>query len=325
MNENQKTNTDIVQGIDLKIDSAVEKLCEVSNSTSSSTRSVWYIIVIVSTLSFAEFWNTHPWNVTSQRIHDMRDSIFVLQNKLLNSQNLANCKFDGVADTSRLKFDIQFNKSLLDIFNRSINDNIYTIKIPILGNAFDVRDLGIFAGFAFIVLLLILKYILIRKVSNLQVTLQAVTKRYAKDSNEKDFTEFLEGKSEEQKQYLLEQINLARRKYHYNFLTMNEVFNIIPDTSIKHGLDKTIEWFRRKIFFIPLYMCILLLINDLVNFYLRTPKQYTASYILSVVISCFYMFSIGLLGKKCKDQSDELESIYSDFKKNNYKCEEGIN
>ncbi|MEJ7677375.1 MAG: hypothetical protein WKG06_05775 [Segetibacter sp.] len=41
-----------VSGLDLRIDGAIEKLCEVSNSTSSNTRSIWYIIVLVATTFF---------------------------------------------------------------------------------------------------------------------------------------------------------------------------------------------------------------------------------------------------------------------------------
>ncbi|MEJ7677376.1 MAG: hypothetical protein WKG06_05780 [Segetibacter sp.] len=116
-----------------------------------------------------------------------------------------------------------------------------------MSNSFDINDLGIFAGFSFIVLLLILNFILNRKVSNLKIALNSITKRYSDDADEKCFEDFLNLQTDKIK--ALHAINLTRRKYHYNFLSMNEIFNV-PNKFSNEGatIDKIIEIFRKKFF-----------------------------------------------------------------------------
>lgn len=311
-----------IEGIDLNIDENIDKICEVSNSTSSNTRSIWYIIVIVSTLSFAEFWNTHPFNVSVQRIKALHDSIYVLQNRLLKADSAS--KIDGVTDTSKPKFELQLQKNFMDMLSHSLNDNIRTVRIPILGNAFDISDLVIFAGFAFIILLLFLKFILMRKVRNLKLALIAITKRYSNNSDEKYFNDYLNSKPEKDREKFLYSINCYRRQYHYNFLSMHEVLNTTESFDHEFSdakatyFDKFMESARQKIFFVPFFMCLLLTINDFVNFCIKSYNIFPFHYLVSLIISLLYLAIILWLSKKCVLQSKKIERLYSDFQIANY-------
>jgi hypothetical protein len=311
-------NQDIT-GLDLRIDGSIQKLCEVANSTSGNIRSVWYIIVIVATLSFAEFWNTHPKNWSTGRIKDLEDSIFQLKSKLL-TENHTN-SLASISDTSKIKHQIELYQDYLMLFRSTTIQNIQTVRIPILSNAFDVNDLGIFAGFSFIVLLLILNFTLMRKVSNLKIALKSISKRYSEDADEKCFEDFLLKQKDRVK--TLDAINLTRRKYHYDFLSMNENF-IVPN---KFNQVKTfIDTFRKKIFFIPFLMSLLLLVNDIVLFILNGAASglegwsaYKMNYIFLVCISVIYMYFIFRLGRKCSKESRQIENLYIKFQNNRYK------
>ncbi|HYV90136.1 MAG TPA: hypothetical protein VE978_00040 [Chitinophagales bacterium] len=307
-----REQTPNVQGIDLRIDGSIDKLCEVSNSTSNNTRSLWYVIVIVSTLSFAEFWNTHPFNYASQRLEHYRDSVIKLQNRLLKADRSPG------SDSSNYELQFQLTKELFSLLNSNAVANIQTVKIPILGNTFDVSDIGLFAGFSFIVLLLILKFILTRKVSSLKIALNSITNRYSDEADEKYFTEFLDKSPDKMK--ALEAINLNRRKYHYDFLSMKEIFSV-PDDEIpgEAFYDTSLDWFRKRIFYIPLAVSILLLFNDLVNTYISGWGYDKENHVFLIVVSIIYIFIIYVVSKRCTGESQQIEDLYENFKSNNYK------
>jgi len=311
-------NQDIT-GLDLRIDNSTQKICEVANSTSGNIRSVWYIIVIVATLSFAEFWNTHPKNWSTGRIKDLEDSIYQLKNKLLtenHTNSLAN-----ISDTSKIKHQIEVYEDYLSLFRSSAIQNIQTVRIPILSNAFDVNDLGIFAGFSFIVLLLILDFTLMRKVSNLKMALKSISKRYPENADEKVFEDFLVKQNDRTR--ALAAINFVRRKYHFDFLSMNENF-IVPSGSKRN--NTLIEFLRKQIFLIPFFMSLILLINDLIlvtwngaSSGLEGWSAFKMNYIFLVCICVVYIFFIFRLGQKCKKESELIETLYVNFQKDNYK------
>jgi hypothetical protein len=308
-----------ITGLDLHIDNSIQKICEVANSTSGNIRSVWYIIVIVATLSFAEFWNTQPKNWSTGRIKDLEDSIYQLKNKLL-TENHTN-SLASISDTSRIKHQIELYEDYLSLFRGSAIQNIQTVRIPILSNAFDVNDLGIFAGFSFIVLLLILDFTLMRKVSNLKIALKSISKRYPENSDEKFFEDFLLKQKDKTK--ALDAINFIRRKYHFDFLSMNENF-IVPS-----GLKRNSAWMeflRKQVFLIPFFMSLILLINDLILVASKSSTSglegwhsFKMNYIFLVCICVVYIFFIFRLGKKCKKESELIETLYINFQKDNYK------
>jgi hypothetical protein len=280
---------------------------------------VWYIIVIVATLSFAEFWNTHPKNWSTGRINDLEDSIYQLKLKLL-TENHTN-SLAGISDTSKIKHQIELYQDYLALFRSSAIQNIQTVRIPILSNAFDVNDLGIFAGFSFIVLLLILDFTLMRKVSNLKIALKSISKRYPENADEKFFEDFLVQQKDRAK--ALDAINFVRRKYHFDFLSMNENF-IVPGGSKRN--NAWLDFLRKRIFLIPFFMSLILLINDLILLTVNGTasglegwSSFKMNYMFLVGICVVYIFFIFRLGKKCKKESELIENLYVNFQKNDYK------
>src|SRR3569833_3396119 len=70
----KKTSLIDIKGIDLKIDPSVQKICEAYNSSSGSTRSVLYILMLINVLSFVAVLNTHWGNWLSSRINSKQDN-----------------------------------------------------------------------------------------------------------------------------------------------------------------------------------------------------------------------------------------------------------
>ncbi|MDQ3022236.1 MAG: hypothetical protein M3R36_16935 [Bacteroidota bacterium] len=304
-------NPDIT-GIDLQIDKSIDKLCEVSNSTSGNIRSVWSIIVIVSTLSFAEFWNTQPFNYPAERLQYIRETIKDLEISLDKKDT---------TDKSELTRSLEYNKDLLELLHSNYISNFQIVKIPILGNTFDIIDLGIFAGFSFIVLLLILKYMLMRKVRNLKIAFIAVTKRYTDNADENFFKDYLDKNNHRTK--ILKAINYTRRKYHYNVLYMNEIYNNPGEvTDVKSTVEKIIVFLSNHIVYIPFVMSILLFLNHIANLFINRWSFYKENDIFLIIINIVYLILIYMLSKKCADQSNKLEELYDIFQKKNYRFTE---
>jgi hypothetical protein len=302
-----------IVGIDLKIDDSVTRICEVSNSSSSNTRNIWYIIVIVSTLSFAEFWNTHPKNLSSERVDYYKKEFLTLMPEIAADSALKGRSLD----TSKINFELQTAKNMLDIFTRLDIQN-GNIQIPILGNYFDIADLGLFAGFAFVVLLLILKFILLRKVMNLKKALTAISARYSDDAEAALFAGY-HGVDPLAKTTLYS-INLYRRRYHYDILCMNEIFTVAPEKiPVVWFSDRTIEWCRKKVFFIPLVVFVLIVSNDIAGIWLYGWGIYKANHIFLLVINALYLYLVYAFAVRCTAKSVEIESLYADFKRNRFK------
>jgi nitrogen regulatory protein PII-like uncharacterized protein len=210
------------------------------------------------------------------------------------------------------------------------------VSIPTLGYHFDVNHLSIISGVTYLILLIILYSFLIKKIDNLNIAFRYITKRYTDRSQYKflrnefernyDFTSDIEAADDTAEvaalatsvvekdniktmDKLISTLNLRRRRYHYSYLTMNEVFTgmfiqnvnsaakTITDKSgetryqIKRFSLNAYSAFSSTMYWTPFITFLLIVINDLI----------TIPY-----------FLYNKLEEKLYDSNDILHSLYTD-------------
>src|SRR5262249_6397538 len=154
------------------LDSSIEKVCETSNATSSSTRSILYVLMLVSVLAIIASINSYEWgyinNWTTSRMERNENAIEAILDTLILTHGTPLSYQDSVYNAYRL----EQRKKRLENNIRNEMDNVHMVKIPILGNSFDINDLGLIGGIAIFVLMFILRFTLTREASNLKIAFQ---------------------------------------------------------------------------------------------------------------------------------------------------------
>jgi hypothetical protein len=319
------STTPKIRGVDLEIDDSIQKICEASNATSSSTRSVLYILLIINILSIIIILNTRENNWSYSRLKNIHKSIIA-----------------NHGDPTRLDSLKAVEAALI----RNRVDNVQTVKLPILGNAFDVNDLIIIVGFSFVILLVILRFTMMREVNNLKIALHGISERYPGDANKETFQPYLDAQARInttlKEEDLLEAINFTRRKYHYNFLSMNEIFTLPPleveeeDIHERKGPmekredESTVEKKSKKgrrgwlssfllayMYWIPAIIYFFILRNDIrsMEFGWGSSEDNTR---LGFAIGTVCLVCIAVLCHRAVTQKKTIDFLNSDFEASNY-------
>ena len=300
-----------VQGLDLKTDSAIFEICKASNVTSSGTRSVLYVLVIVNILALITVINTWPLNWTDARINkiendfkNLPDTIF----KLKNAKNFVLC--DSFRNVLRV------DSAVWPTYRRFDIENYQNIRVPILGNAFDVNNLCLVAGLTFVILMVVLRFTLGRELINLRLALNAITKRYPDYANSELFWKnCAEGNWPD----ILPSINRVRRLHHYNSLSMNEIFNLPPlEISNNRIQNRFSGRALMHMFYFPTVVYFIIIANDIATAWKALPEapHQTIAFIL---ISLIFLAIILSLSAKCSRLKQKIYKSYADFKNNDYK------
>ncbi len=145
--------------------------------------------------------------------------------------------------------------------------------VPVLGNMFDVNNLGLISGMSFIILLIVLRLTLRREKNNLKIALKSISERYTDNMIGGDYENFMpfilysKDGMEMMNNEAARKINYTRRKHHYNFLSMNEVFNLpsldVADNELQNTtLGRIIS---RHLFYFPYLIYLVIYINDLLT------------------------------------------------------------
>lgn len=316
---------EINKGINLNIDSEVSRICEVSNKSSSSTRNVLYLIVIACLVQIAIFLNTFQYSWSNlkyeNRLQQLETGISNISEKILRSDlNNQYAIF--------LQNELNALKQEKISLERYMIENVGLFRIPIINLQLHVNDTAIISGFLIITLLIILTYTLDREEINLCIALKSIQNRYSDNSDISQFSESLDEYPDDViKRELIMEINKTRRKHHYNFLTMNEVFTR-PSTSADEELANEenlsqieknwAEWFlRNKFTIIPFFYAITLL-NDLLTY----KKGYAYSVLktnIHLFFSAIFFATILYYSIKANKKSFKILCRYNAFKSNNYK------
>ncbi|HYE55907.1 MAG TPA: hypothetical protein VD996_13740 [Chitinophagaceae bacterium] len=297
-----------IQGLDLKADPAIQQICDASNATSNSTRSVLYVLVLVNVLALITVLNSINWNWTDARIHHAKKTIDTLRQKELAATD--------ETDKKRYQDSISVHSEVLKLHERSNVENYINIRVPIIGNAFDVNNLGIVAGVSFTILLFILRFTLGREIANLRLALNAITKRYPNNANERDFAGAV---PERELPHLLPSINYTRRLHHYNSLSMNEIFTLPPLEITPNRIQKKfIGWLIMRIYYLPLITHLFIVLNDISTLRRGLDKS-TEATLLSLIVGVLALCVILALSVKCTRLQLKMQRLYEDFKNCQYR------
>ncbi|WP_298120766.1 hypothetical protein [Flavobacterium sp.] len=306
-----------IKGLDLKIDSSIQDICNTSNATSSNTRSVMYSIMIIIILAWIAIFNTHKDNWTEQRIKDSTEKIINLEKEMIKCKK--HNKNSPKRDTLNTKVSLELEKKKCEKLIENKISNIQTMNIPLFGYSFDINNLGSILGIAFIFLLGILRFTIKREISNLIISMNAITDRYTNEGNTIDFKYYLDNVNESERIEAISSINYIRRKYHYNHLSMNEIFNLPPlkIAGVELENSKNEERFAKWIFWFPAVSYFLIVVNDGITLFEGFEVSETHTFI-TYGITLFSMFCIFILCRICHRQKKRLMTIFKEFKENNY-------
>ena len=298
-----------IQGLDLKIDNSIQEICETSNSSSSTTRSVLYVLVIVNVMALVSVLNSHKYNWSYNRIEGLKDSISFYKKD--TAIELAEKK-----EKSILKLLI-LTKQLENTIRSDI-DNFQTVRIPLFGNTFDVNNLGVVSGITFCILLVFLRFTLAREINNLKIALSSISERYIETANKEDFIVLLDLMYANNQTNALKAINFTRRQHHYHYLSMNEIFNLPPLKYSVFDYSSNTHKVLMKIFWFPFVIYVIILLNDLItiNYGLAVSPIHTG---ICFGLSIVFLFLIMVLSKSCTKQKEVIFDLYKDFKDNDYK------
>lgn len=348
---------DDTKGVDLEIDNSVKEICEVYNATSSATRTVIYVIVLVSIIAFTAVINTtrkswtrsriqhanatlladeiHEGNATARYRH-LQDSLMArylalkkihkidvdrLSKQYQNQQKRANLKYQILRSRDSIKINVDIEQYLLLSRARAEGDG--RVTIPLMGNSFDVNNLGHIAGITFIVLLVMLRFTLAREKDNLKIAFDAISERYPTGEFEKQYFRRLTLASSESNTDEFETpINFRRRRYHYNALSMSEIFNL-PKLDVSRNLLQETKIgliIKNHLFFSPYVVYTLIYLNDGTTFH----NGWASSPLLTILSYSFgflYWSTIAYLCESCNKQKRIISFYFDHFYDTNYYVE----
>ena len=300
-----------LQGVDLKIDPNVQRICEAYNATSGSTRSVLYFLLLINVLSLIAVVNSHRSNWTQQRIESI-DAI--VKKGIVSTAMIEDSTERTIAEDNLRTAQLRRDQNI-----RSKIDNYQNVHIPILGNAFDINNLSFISGITFILLLTILRFTLTREKNNLRLSLEAISDRYPDSYTVREFDDTPTFQRVNRNTLTL-LINHTRRKYHYNFLSMNEVFNIPPLEVSDNYLQKTLlaRIVSKNLFYFPYFIYFIILVNDLTTIKegFETSPIHTS---ITLAFAILFASIISYLCHQCNIQKVFVHNLFTDFYNNGYK------
>jgi len=141
------------------------------------TRVTMAVTVSASVLVFAAFWNSWQGSWINKRLHRTNDALElkiwnVHLRDSLKTDELRN-RFDKARSFALIR-DIADSSHLAEVnrgLQKILTDEVNNIRVPFFGIIFDVNDLGIASGLAFIALLSWLRFCLLREQENLKFTI----------------------------------------------------------------------------------------------------------------------------------------------------------
>ena len=357
-------NADLIKGIDLRIDSDIQEICESYNKSSGSTRAVLYVLLVINVLACIAVINTRKDNWMKSRITSKRDVIvneelnFSLQTaiyhkeqdslnsvyKLKAKSNKANVNYDDSLKNALIKLEANFKKEQLAYpaklgeeiheihdLDRNKIENFQTVRLPLLDNSFDINDLALVTGLSFTLLLVVVKFSLSRERNNLRIALESVTERYdcsekTIDKEIKEDLRHMHSETHADTDDLLEAYNYKRRRYHYNFLSMNEIFNMPKLEISKNTIQQSSlgEFITAHMFSIPFFIYVLILYNDWNT--IDAGKAVSSGKQISVwcVFCVVFLNFIALLCRDCNKLKKSINTLFNTFYDETVKDANGV-
>jgi hypothetical protein len=131
---------------------------DAASSASTRTRAMVITIVVASILIFGGFLNSLQHNWMLQRVRKAADPY----------SGYFETKFPNIAPDALQSTRDQFKDALL----KAYVDNTYTIRVPFFAITFDVNDLALLGGIAFLIILILFWLSLNRELDNLKFSFE---------------------------------------------------------------------------------------------------------------------------------------------------------
>jgi len=170
-------------------------------NTSKNVRYIVVLMALASIISFIGIWNSMEANWMQKRIQFYDYQIKwhnCFENKKLEDSLIKVHKTDKELVEKYYKIKSYYSEHnyseevLKDLLlNLKINSfqNIYLIKIPIIGVAFDINDIGLISGATFSIILIVLLFSIIFKHNQVKKTYDII--KYSHDSNKIEYLKLL--------------------------------------------------------------------------------------------------------------------------------------
>jgi hypothetical protein len=180
----------------------LQQYTEAAKESSTRTQQILLLMIIASILVFAAYWNSRGQSWGRARLDLAKASVDVLENK--QAPQGGEVLYEQAKETVESSgMSLEQAKDNLNWIQKVRAEQLSLIHVPVLGINFDVNDLGMLGGFAFVVLLILVNYSLWHHSTNLELAL--------------DFAEKLQGEGETDLLY-----------YTYQNLAMRQVLTIPP-------------------------------------------------------------------------------------------------
>lgn len=300
-------------------------------------------------------WNDDRLTKCTKLLQDKKVLLKRLENKLkedsiheIQKVNIiqSNPKFcfskiklnDLQLQTIKLKDEIESIQSKRNELQKASIDNFYIVKVNFIGIAFDINQLELISGLAMIILLTVLRFTVAREKNNLRIAFNSISERYQDDSDENKFkndyeiyllnktNSYLESKKEDNIEQtnatwtkILVDINFVRRRYHYNFLSMNEVFNLPKISISRNNTQSTFigKLINEYLFYFPTLIYSYILFNDFCTLDVAIKLNFWHT-ITSMFFSALYFILVANLCYKCVSQKLAIIGLFKNFYENKY-------
>jgi hypothetical protein len=235
-------------------------------------------------------------------------------------QNMHGYLLLKLIDSNQTDVDIYTLNSL----DRNRIENTQHISIPFVSNAFDINDLAFVSGISFMVLLYVLKFMLNREKNNLRIAFDAITDRYSNQYDDALMIEatILAKRTEINVDVFKSLLNFKRRRYHYNSLSMNELFNM-PKLDVSNNRNRQTrigKLVKNHFFSFPFIIYLIIFINDLMTF----RKGFQVSFhhtVFSYALSLFFLTIIARVCDDCNAQKNKINNHFDEFHDSEYMCD----
>jgi hypothetical protein len=146
----------------------LQQYMDAVKEASNRTRQILLVMIVASILVFAAFWNTRQDGWVNSRLRDATLAV----------EKLGDAKTTD-ATAAPVLYKLQWIQKIRA-------EQVSQIQVPVIGISFDVNDLGMLGGFAFIVFLIWVNYSVWHLSTNLRLALE-----FAKNLDEQEPTQLL--------------------------------------------------------------------------------------------------------------------------------------
>ncbi len=256
-------------------ETTLEQCILASESASRRARTILIGLVIASVVAFFAYWNSREDSWIALRYR----ALVKLLGSTAASQPAASTAQSQVADIH--KTDMSQWKAQIEAqaLAEQLYSNVVLVRLPFIGVVFDVNDLAMFSGIAFLITLTLLLLSQLREYANTEETFA-----------------------------LARRVSASNLKATYVILSMHQVLTVPP--KIESSLPQPWRYSIRAMFCLPVSVMILIVQNDFGSFpvaYSLAPRM--TLYLLG--INAALTVAVGYMTVKCVRVSRRLDGLWA--------------